>query len=199
MHSLGICGRGQGSCLHQSEFSSHMRWAWSKFLSAPIRVQFAHEMGMVKVPVCTNQSSVRTWDGHGQGSCLHQSEFSSHMRWAWSRFLFAPIRVQFPHEMGVVKVPVCTNQSSVYAGGGGGWDSCMHQSEFSLCRRWAWLRFLYAPIRVQFMQEVGVAEVPVCTNQGSARCGQGVMLFLYLLWENNRFITIEKQFSSVFR
>ena len=88
-------------------------------------------------------------------------------RWAWPRVLYVPIRVQFIDEMGVVEGPVCTNQSSVYTGDGRGRGSCMHQSAFSLYRRWAWPRVLYAPIRVQFIQEMGVAEGPVCTNQSS--------------------------------
>ena len=52
----------------------------------------------------------------------------------------------------------------------------MHQSEFSLNRPWVWLGFLYAPIRVQFnmfKQAMGVARVPVCTNQSSVYAGDG--------------------------
>ena len=104
---------------------------------------------------------------------MHQSESSLCRRWAWPRVLHAPIRVQFIQEMGVAERPVCTNQSSVYTGDGHGRGSCMHQLEFSLCRRWAWPRVLYAPIRVQFIQEMGVAEGPVCTNQSSVYTGLG--------------------------
>ncbi len=110
----------------------------------------------VEVSISPNQSSVHVGDGCGQGFYIHQSEFCSCWRWVWPRFLYTPIRVLFMFEMGVAKVSIYTNQSSVYA-----WDGCgrgfyMHQSEFSLLRRWVWLRFLCAPIKVQFMPSHGL-------------------------------------------
>ena len=56
-------------------------------------------------------------------------------------------------KMGVAEGPVCTNQSSVYAEDGRGKESCMHQSEFTLCRNRVWPRFQFQgapfPVRVQ--------------------------------------------------
>ncbi len=49
----------------------------------------------------------------------------------------------------------------------------MHQSEFSFLWRWVWPRLLYAPIRVQFLVEMGGAKVPICTNQSSVSGGDG--------------------------
>ncbi len=96
----------------------------SVYRYAPTRVQFMHG------------------DGCGQGFCMHQPEFSSCTEMGVAQVpIYPPIRVQFMQGMGVVEVPICTNQSSVYA------------------RRWVWPRFLYAPIRVQFLPEMSMATV----------------------------------------
>ncbi len=143
-HGVTLCSKTQRQLwswchLWTNKTSLPVRDAGSmemRFMHAPIRVQFMLDMGMAKVPVCTNQSSVYAGHGRGQGSCMHQSEFSLCWTWAWPRFLHAPIRVQFMLDMGVAEVPVCTNQSSVYAGHGRGQGSCMHQSDFSSCERY---------------------------------------------------------------
>ncbi len=113
---------------------------------------------------------------HSEFITCRKPDFNLCQKQMWPRFMYAPIRVQFKQAMGVARVPVCTNQSSVYAGDGCGQGSCMHQSEFSLCKKWAWPRFMQAPIRVQFMQEMGMAEVHVGTNQSSVP--QSTVLFV---------------------
>ena len=113
---------------------SNVRWPWLGILYAPIRAFFI-EMTVANISV------------------------------------YAPIRVQFLLKMCLAKLSLCTNQSSISAGDGRGQDFCMHQSEFNVCWRWAWPRFLYAPIRVQCLLEMGMAKISVCTNQSSISTG----------------------------